>query len=102
MAYEIKWSPEAAEDLESISDYISKDSAYYASSVVSKIVLMARDLPNNPKSGRIVPEVGDENVREKLVYSYRLIYEIYEETIMILAIIHGRRLLENIAERFDG
>ena len=29
MALEIQWSPEAVEDLESIADYIARDSEYY-------------------------------------------------------------------------
>ena len=41
--------------------------------------------------GRIVPEIGDPNVRELIVYSYRLIYEILPEEIRILALIHGKR-----------
>ena len=45
-------------------------------------------------AGRVVPEFGEDNIREKLVYSYRIIYRIQEETITIAAVIHGKRLLE--------
>jgi toxin ParE1/3/4 len=31
---EIKWSPEATEDLESIAGYIARDSGFYARAVV--------------------------------------------------------------------
>lgn len=40
-----------------------------------------------------VPEVGDESVRELFVKSYRLIYEIRREHVVILALIHGARRL---------
>ena len=38
-------------------------------------------------------------VRERFVYSYRIIYEIRGAEIEILAVIHGRRLLESIEDR---
>jgi toxin ParE1/3/4 len=41
--------------------------------------------------GRVVPEIGDPNIRELIVYSYRLVYQISPQRIEILAIIHGRR-----------
>ena len=37
MAYKVKWSPEAIDDLESIREYINRDSPKYASIVISKI-----------------------------------------------------------------
>jgi len=35
------------------------------------------------------------------VYSYRLIYKIEKQKILIVAAIHGKRLLENISKKFD-
>lgn len=54
-----------------------------------------------PLIGRTVPEIGDENTRERFIYSYRLIYRIEPNRILIVAVIHGKRLLENIADRFE-
>jgi hypothetical protein len=34
-------------------------------------------------------------------YSYRLVYLVNENIITILAIIHGKRLIENMPDRFD-
>ncbi len=36
MDYTIEWSPEATEDLDSIAEYIARDSEFYAQAVVSK------------------------------------------------------------------
>jgi len=44
-----------------------------------------------PEIGRVVPEIGDANIRELFVYSYRLIYEIVPDDIKIIALIHGKR-----------
>ena len=94
MAYEVVWSPRAVEDVEAIALYIAADSTSYAAAVVKKIVDTTHNLSRFPFAGRVVPEFGEENIREKLVYSYRIIYRIQEETITIAAVVHGKRLLE--------
>jgi toxin ParE1/3/4 len=85
------WSIPARNDLKLIYDYIAKDSRYYATNVVENIVSKAENLDEFPEIGRVVPEIGDENVRELIIYSYRLIYEVVPNDVQILAIIHGKR-----------
>ncbi len=53
----------------------------------------ARALADFPRMGRPVPEWGDEQVRERLVYNYRLIYQVRESSVLVLAVIHGARNL---------
>jgi len=101
MDLEVKWSPEATEDLESIAEYIARDSEFYARAVVTEIVAVSRTIREFPLIGRVVPEIGDEQIRERLVYSYRMVYRIEPRRILIIAVIHGKRLLENISERFE-
>ncbi len=100
MAFVIDWSPEAVEDLEAIAEYIARDSRFYAQSVVRKLLEMADSLAIFPEMGRVVPELSDKNIRERFVYSYRLIYEIRDSQIVIVAIVHGKRLLSNVSEQF--
>ena len=99
MALLIDWSPEAHEDVEMIAEYIARDSDFYARAVVQAIVESARSLGSFPNRGRIVPEFGDPCIRERLVYSYRLIYRVEPERILMVAIIHGQRLLGNPGEK---
>lgn len=94
MAYRLEWSPRAVEDVESIAIYIAVDSPAYAKSVVKKIVEKTRGLGKFPFTGRVVPEFDDENLREQFAYSYRIIYRVEDEVITIVAVIHGKRLLE--------
>ena len=68
MDYKITWSPEATEDLETIADYIAKDSEFYARAVITKALDAARSIKDFPSLGRIVPELGQENIRERFVY----------------------------------
>ena len=100
MDYKVVWSPEATEDLESIVNYIARGSEYYARAVVTKILEIAGNIKDFPSKGRIVPEFEQENIRECFVYSYRLIYKIEIQNILVVAVIHGKRLIENISERF--
>jgi plasmid stabilization system protein ParE len=101
MARRIAWSPEAIEDLESIATYIQRDSPWYAQVVTTKIFAMAESLSEDPERGRMVPEVQDVQVLERFVYSYRVIYRVEAERVLIAAVIHGRRLLEPFVSRIS-
>ena len=99
MDYQIRWSPEAVEDIEEITAYIHKDSPLYAQKVVEELISASRRLIQFPSRGRKVPELTSTH-RECFVYSYRLIYRIEEQHVLIVAVIHGKRLLESV-ERFN-
>jgi toxin ParE1/3/4 len=48
-----------------------------------------------PRAGRKVPEFDDENVREVIVYSYRIVYRLHQDDeIVIAAVNHGKRWLQ--------
>jgi toxin ParE1/3/4 len=102
MAYRLAWSPEAIEDIEAIASYIERDSPWYARAVVSKIVETAETIPDHPELGRIVPEIDDKSIRERFVYSYRIIYRIEQERILIATVVHGSRLLQPFIARIEG
>jgi len=89
----IVWMPSALDDLKSIRDYIAKDSEYYASKFLDGVFDKAERLVEFPLSGRIVPELGNPSVREIIYGSYRIIYEISNNNVFVLTVIHGMRLL---------
>jgi len=91
MAKRVVWSGRALADVASIATYIASDSPAYARIVVKKIVKLTRQLESFPNSGRIVPEFQDKMLRELLAYSYRIIYKVEEEEILITSVIHGKR-----------
>lgn len=102
MARRLVWSPEAIEDIESIASHIERDSLWYAKAVASRIVETAETIPEFPDIGRVVPELADSSIRERFVYSYRIIYRVEAERILVAAVIHGSRLLQPFAERTEG
>jgi toxin ParE1/3/4 len=101
MGYKVVWSPEAVEDLQSIAEYIGRDSEFYAKAVVTKVLETSRSIRDFPWLGRTVPEIQDVNIRERFVYSYRVVYQVDQNRIIVVAVIHGKRLLENISDRFE-
>ena len=93
MDYQVVWSLEALNDIEEIAIYIERDSHFYAASVVTRILQKTSILKTFPFSGRVVPEEMDDNVREHFVFSYRVIYEIRDNFVYVLAVVHGKRML---------
>jgi toxin ParE1/3/4 len=41
-----------------------------------------------------VPELDEDRVRELSLYSYRIVYEIKEQGVFVLAVVHKRRQME--------
>lgn len=87
----IVWSKPARTDLRAIYDYIAHDSERYAVRVIQDITSKVEILPNTPHLGKVVPEIGEETVREIGLYSYRIMHELINETIYILGVFHKRR-----------
>jgi toxin ParE1/3/4 len=102
MADQVSWLPGAIDDLDAIAAYIAADSPAHAAAVVARVLACAADLPRFPRSGRRIPELDDDAIRERGVYSYRLIYRAREGSplIEVLAVIHGARLFpDEVRER---
>lgn len=88
------WTEQAAQDLENIAEFISKDSAYYAKITVENIRSKAKLLKEKPFLGRVVPEAGRSEIRELIYGNYRIIYSIASnELLHMLAVYHSARLL---------
>ena len=85
------WSDPAKADLRSIHDFIAHDSAHYAKKVTQDIVAKIDSLDELPRMGKVVPELGNEAIRELSLYSYRILYEIKALDVIVLAVIHRRR-----------
>ena len=89
----VRWTHTAIGHLASIYQYIARDSARYARRMVDRITSRSQQIARFPESGGIVPEYQDPDVREVVEGQYRVVYEITEREIHILAVIHGAHLL---------
>lgn len=60
----VTWAEPALSDVESIRDFIKRDSEYYATRFVDRIIEVVESLGSLSERGRRVPETEDENVRD--------------------------------------
>ena len=96
----IDWSERSISDLSALHDYIARDSRLYAERFVASLVRAVEPLADFPELGRRVPEEPDRaDVRELLVRTYRIIYRVEPERILVAAIVHGRHNLDDLADR---
>ena len=99
MAKRVVWTETAWIDLESVADYIARDSPYYAASLVRQVRNHARSLSRIAMRGHVVPEIGDKQIRELIIQNYRLIYSVQRSRIAVLAIVHSARDLKTLWAR---
>ncbi|MBI3193879.1 MAG: type II toxin-antitoxin system RelE/ParE family toxin [Ignavibacteriae bacterium] len=92
----VRWTIPAKSDLKGVHDYITGDSSYYAQKVTDDILDLSETLRLFPQRGRVVPEVGNSTIRELFIYSYRLIYQIKQDDVFILALIHCARDISDL------
>ena len=85
------WSPSALKDVDSIAEYIARDSADQSSLFVIRLIGATDRLQDFPNSGRIIPEIGNPDCREIIYGSYRTMYRVYEDAVWITGIVHGSR-----------
>jgi len=85
------WAPSALDDIESIAEYIAKDSVEMASLFVSRLFDATDHLENFPFSGRIIPEINNPDCREVIYGSYRIMYRVENNEVWVTGVIHGAR-----------
>ena len=94
----VRWSHDAARDLEEIANYIAKDSPRYAKIVASRIYESVALLKEFPSMGRVIPELQIETRREIIVGSYRILYRLKIDVCEILNILHSKKDLWKFLE----
>ena len=85
----VHWTNTAQVHLHNIYSYIALDSERYALRTVDRITRRSIQIAEHPLSGRKVPELSIEQIREVIEGPYRIVYYIKPSQIDILAVIHG-------------
>ena len=86
------WTDRALSDLEAIGDHIARDDPRAAARWIDQLLAAAVRGALNPLAGRLVPEVGRNDVREIFKKSYRVVYRVTRDRIEILTVFEGHRL----------
>lgn len=90
----IRWMPLAVERIDEIVDFIARDRPKAAERWAIGVFDLVDKLERSPKRGRVVPELGREEIRELRYGQYRIVYRVDTEAIAILTVRHGRRLFD--------
>lgn len=93
---QVVWSPSSLSDLAAIAEFIARDSSHYAGLFVQRIVAHVEKVKDLPKSGRIVPEYGREDLREFIFGNYRIAYRFRGDLIEVAAVVHGARQMPDL------
>ncbi len=94
---QINWTEKSSKHLEAIFEYIAHDSKVYAGRFVKSIIKSTFILRTQIFAGRVVPEIGDESIREVFYRDYRIIYRVINrDSVEILAVYHGAMNIKNI------
>lgn len=97
--YSVLWIDSARDDLYKIVEYIAAENEQTAHRIYNKIKSKADSLVLFPNKGRVVPEFSGFHInlyREVIEFPWRIIYRIQESNVIVLAIIDGRRDVEDV------
>jgi plasmid stabilization system protein ParE len=87
----IVWAPRALARVEEAADYIAQDRPGAAVRWVEGLFARVGLLAEAPAQGRVVPEVGREEIREIQYQRYRVIYRLESKRLVVLTVRHSRR-----------
>ena len=87
----VSWTAAARAQLLDIHTFIARSSPQYAKKIVDRLTRRSQQIATFPRSGRVVPEANDVNIREVLEGSYRIIYHLLDEEVDIIAVVHSAR-----------
>jgi plasmid stabilization system protein ParE len=89
----VTWTPAAVRHLADIHQYIAANSPRFAQAMIDRITARSAQLATFPKSGAVVAEYAEPDIREIIEGSYRIIYRVVGDAVEVLAVIHGARML---------
>jgi plasmid stabilization system protein ParE len=95
----VLWTRTARRDLDAIVAYIATDSIENAMSVLDRLQDRAESLTTAAERGRLVPElrsIGVHQYRELVERPWRVVYRMEPDSVMVLAVLDGRRDLESL------
>lgn len=63
------------------------------------MVEAGRSLAQTAERGRVVPEWHEDSIREQLLGNYQLIYQVTEQGVYVIGLVHGARDLDALWKR---
>jgi plasmid stabilization system protein ParE len=91
----VVWSPLADRQVDDAVAYIAHDDPIAALKWLEHLLERVKALARFPDSGRIVPEIQREDIREIIVSPYRVTYRRRDDRVEIAAIRHEARVFDD-------
>jgi toxin ParE1/3/4 len=91
----IVWSAEARQELRAIRKFIARDSEFYATRMVARIVERVETTASHPTRGHPVHEYPEALLKEVHEAPYRIIYRISGDQLFVVTIVHFKKLLKS-------
>ncbi|MBA5628946.1 type II toxin-antitoxin system RelE/ParE family toxin [Moheibacter lacus] len=91
MSLKVEWREKAIEELQAIYDYIYFRSPQNAENVVNTILDLGNSLGDFPNKFPIEPILNQEHTRFFTQWSYKIIYRVESERIIILRVFDSRQ-----------
>lgn len=93
----LRWSRRATRDLLEIADFIAADDPTAARQWVERLRARATLAAMTPLGGRRVPELDRDDVREVFVRTYRIVYRVLANEVVVLTVFEGHRRLPRLS-----
>ncbi|WP_437626877.1 type II toxin-antitoxin system RelE/ParE family toxin [Sorangium sp. So ce1151] len=72
---------------------LHRDNLKAADAWIDRLISKADKASAHPRAGRVVPEIEDPDIREVFLKSYRVIYRVEPERIIVLTVLEGHQRL---------
>lgn len=86
------WTETAKQDLQAIRRYIAADNPTAAKRWINRLRDRARNALHSPLAGRKVPEFSRDDIRELIEGNYRIVYQVFEDRLVVLTVFEGHQL----------
>ena len=98
----LRWTLGARDDLVAIARFIAESNELAARNWIGRLRSQAKRATRFPKSGRVVPELAREDVRELLWRGYRIIYLLRGDEVLVLSVFEGHRQIRLTGDDLAG
>ena len=95
------WTDNAIKDLQHIRRYIAANSPKNSIKWVKRLRARAKEALLMPQAGRIVPEFQRDDIREVIEGAYRIVYQVFEDHLVVLTVFEGHRLFPDQGSNLD-
>ena len=91
---QIVWTEPALNELDEIAEFIALDKFDAAQKLVQSVFSRIEQLKNQPKSGRVPPELPKKSIyREVIVGPCRVFYRTEKSKIIVICVMRSERML---------